>query len=233
FGIGGTNAHVVLEEAPPVPADPAELRHEARTHTLFVVSAPAPDALDRQSRALARHAAAHPDVPLERLAYTLHTARHRFPHRRVVVAGGHQDLVERLAEPAREPVAHRPGRPVVFLFPGQGAQYRDMGRALYASEPGFRAHVDHCRELLRGAAGADASEADLLGRTDRVGDTRFTHVALFVVEYALARWFTDLGVRPDAVIGHSLGAYSAACLAGVLSLEDALTLVAERGRLLA
>ncbi|MFF0212639.1 amino acid adenylation domain-containing protein [Streptomyces althioticus] len=232
FGIGGTNAHVVLEEAPPRPG-PAERRRDQRTHTLFVVSAPAPDALDRQSRALARHAADHPDVPLERLAYTLHTARHRFPHRRVVVAGGHQDLVERLAEPSHESVTHRPGRPVVFLFPGQGAQYRDMGRALYASEPGFRAHVDHCRELLRGRVGEDASEADLLGRTDRVGDTRFTHVALFVVEYALARWFTDLGVRPDAVIGHSLGAYPAACLAGVLSLEDALSLVAERGRLLA
>ncbi|GCB51303.1 non-ribosomal peptide synthetase/type I polyketide synthase [Streptomyces sp. NL15-2K] len=232
FGIGGTNAHVVLEEAPPTP-DPVERRHETRTHTLFVVSAPAPHALDRQSRALARHAAAHPDIPLEQLAYTLNTAQHRFPHRRVVVAGGRQDLLERLAEPPRDPVVHRPGRPVVFLFPGQGAQYRDMGGALYASEPKFRAHVDHCRELLRGRVGEDASEADLLGRTDRVGDTRFTHVALFVVEYALARWFTDLGVRPDAVIGHSLGAYPAACLAGVLSLEDALSLVAERGRLLA
>ncbi|CAL9553974.1 amino acid adenylation domain-containing protein [Streptomyces sp. enrichment culture] len=233
FGIGGTNAHVVLEEAPPASSDLAGRRHERRAPSLFVISAPTPDALDRQSQALARHAAAHPDVPLERLAYTLNAARHRFPHRRVVVAAGHQELVERLTEPPRDIVTHRPGRPVVFLFPGQGAQYRDMGRALYASEPGFRAHVDHCRELLRGAAEADATEADLLGRTDRVGDTRFTHVALFVVEYALARWFTDLGVRPDAVIGHSLGAYPAACLAGVLSLEDALTLVAERGRLLA
>ncbi|MEY9995640.1 amino acid adenylation domain-containing protein/non-ribosomal peptide synthase protein (TIGR01720 family) [Streptomyces sp. V4I8] len=230
FGIGGTNAHVVLEEAPAAPEPtpgPA-----ARTHTLFIVSAPAPDALDRQSQALARHVAEHPDVPLERLAYTLNTARHRFPHHRVVVADGQQDLLDRLAEPERAPVTHRPGRPVVFLFPGQGAQYRDMGRALYATEPGFRAHVDHCRELLRDHLGADASEADLLGRTDRVGDTRFTHVALFVVEYALARWFTDLGIRPAAVIGHSLGAYPAACVAGVLSTEDALTLVAERGRLL-
>ncbi|MDQ1015676.1 non-ribosomal peptide synthetase/type I polyketide synthase [Streptomyces afghaniensis] len=234
FGIGGTNAHVVLEEAPATPGP--RTRHDvpdARTHTLFIVSAPAPDALDRQARALARHVADHADVPLEQLAGTLNTARHRFPYASVVVADGRRDLLDRLSGPQRDPVTHRPGRPVVLLFPGQGAQYRDMGRALYASEPGFRAHVDRCRDLLRGRTGADACEADLLGRTDRVGDTRFTHVALFVVEYALARWFTDLGVRPAAVIGHSLGAYAAACLAGVLTPKDALTLVAERGRLLA
>ncbi|MER6306840.1 amino acid adenylation domain-containing protein [Streptomyces sp. NPDC001657] len=230
FGIGGTNAHVVLEEAP---AAVAATESSARPQQLLMLSAHSPDALAQRSQDLADHLTAHPDVPLDRLAYTLHTARHRFRHHRVVVGDSRTDLAGKLATEEREPITWQEGRPAVFLFPGQGAQYQEMGRALYDSEPGFRAEVDRCLEILRPRLPEGVDEADLLGRTARVGDTRYTHPALFIVEYALARWFTGLGVRPAAMIGHSLGEYVAACLAGVFSLEDALTLILERGRLLA
>nr|WP_255316318.1 type I polyketide synthase [Streptomyces morookaense] len=233
FGIGGTNAHVVLEEAPQSAAPEGGNASGRDGQQLLMVSAHTADALGAQAEALARHLAGHPHVPLERVAYTLHTARHRFPYHRVVVGGSRQELVDRLTAGEHETVTRRAGRPAVFLFPGQGAQYQGMGQALYAAEPGFRVHVDRCLELVRPHLPEGVDEADLLGRTAQVGNTRYTQTALFIVEYALARWFMDLGVRPTAMLGHSLGEYVAACLAGVFSLEDALTLVLERGRLLA
>ncbi|MEU7168290.1 amino acid adenylation domain-containing protein, partial [Streptomyces morookaense] len=233
FGIGGTNAHVVLEEAPQSAAPEGGNASGRDGQHLLMVSAHTADALGAQAEALARHLAGHPDVPLERVAYTLHTARHRFPYHRVVVGGSRQELVDRLTAGEHETVTRRAGRPAVFLFPGQGAQYQGMGQALHAAEPGFRVHVDRCLELVRPHLPEGVDEADLLGRTAQVGNTRYTQTALFIVEYALARWFMDLGVRPAAMLGHSLGEYVAACLAGVFSLEDALTLVLERGRLLA
>ncbi|MET9647510.1 non-ribosomal peptide synthetase/type I polyketide synthase [Streptomyces syringium] len=232
FGIGGTNAHVVLEEAPES-APPTGGHEPVRARRLLTVSAPTVAALGQQAHALAGYLSEHPDVPLERVAYTQHTARHRFPYNRVVVGSDRQELVDRLTAEEREPITWRADRPAVFMFPGQGAQYQGMGQALYDAEPAFRAHVDHCLRIIRPHLPEGVDEADLLGRTARVGDTRYTQIALFIVEYALARWAMDLGVRPAAMIGHSLGEYVAACLAGVFSLEDAMTLVLQRGRLLA
>ncbi|HEY8371301.1 MAG TPA: amino acid adenylation domain-containing protein [Pseudonocardiaceae bacterium] len=229
FGIGGTNAHVVLEAAPSVPPSG---RRSDRAHQLLVVSGRTPEAVRRQSRRLADFLADNPGVPVERVAHTLLSARRRFEYSAVVVGRDRQELVQRLTAGDAGCVPGREGRPTVFLFPGQGTQYTGMGRALYESEPVFRAAVDECRALLRPHLPAGAAEEDLLGWTDRVNETRFTQPALFVLEYALARWFLAMGVRPDALIGHSLGEYVAACLAGVFSLDDALRLVCERGRLL-
>lgn len=230
FGIGGTNAHVVVEQAP----ERDVVAHEPkRAQHLLQLSARTPEALRRQARQLARFLSEHPDVPLDRVGYSLRAARQQFACNRVVVGTDRKELVDRLREEDTGHIRREDGRPTVFLFPGQGSQYEGMGRGLYDSEPAYRSIVDICRYLLRPYLPEWITDEDLLGWTDRVRDTRFTQPALFIHEYALAQWFGSLGVRPDAMIGHSLGEYVAACLAGVFTLRDALWLMLERGRLLA
>ncbi|MGW0890743.1 amino acid adenylation domain-containing protein [Saccharopolyspora sp. NPDC002578] len=228
FGIGGTNAHVVLEQAPA----PARRTESGGTRNLLVLSGRTPDAVQRQSRALAAHLVEEPEADLGRVGYTLVAARRRFEFGRVVVGADRSALLEALDRPVDECVPAREGRPAVFLFPGQGAQYEGMGAGLYDAEPAFKAAVDECAALLREAfPGVD--EQDLLGRTARVHEPLFTQPALFVVEYALAKLLLSWGLRPAAMLGHSLGEYVAACLAGVFSLPDALRLVCARARAMA
>nr|CCA29203.1 non-ribosomal peptide synthetase/polyketide synthase [Myxococcus xanthus] len=231
FGIGGTNAHVVLEQAPPSTTAPTPTR--PRAQHLLVLSAHSAEALERQAAQLATHLEAHPQLDLNRVAYTLQVARHRFPHHRVVVGADREALLQALHTPQPGLLAKQDVGPVVFMFPGQGAQYAGMGRSLYEHEPRFRGHVERCLAILQPHLSSDMGEEDILGWNERVHHTQVTQPALFILEYALARWFIDLGIRPAAMIGHSLGEYTAACLAGVFSLEDALLLVLERGRLLA
>ena len=248
FGVGGTNAHVVLEEAPP-PAPPAP----SRPWQLLVLSARSPAALDAATGNLA--AALADGVPaggsLADVAFTLSAGRRVFPHRRVLVAAGCEDAATVLAErPAeRLPSAHDADdprrRPVVFLLPGQGAQHAGMARRLYDGEPTFRRHLDRAAELLReplaAATGGDgdlrrllfpAPDADPAAAAARLEATAVAQPALFAVEVALARLWSEWGVEPAALIGHSLGELAAACLGGVVSFEDGLRLVAERGRLM-
>jgi acyl transferase domain-containing protein/acyl carrier protein len=237
FGVGGTNAHIVLEEAPP-----REESGDSRLQQLVVLSAQSPSALETMTANLAAHLRQHPDLNLADVAYTLGVGRKAFGFRRI--------LVERtLDEAARTLETLDPQRiftqshqvsdpPVVFMFPGQGAQYVNMGLDLYRSEPTFRALVDECAELLSPHLSLDIrtilypSEADTATAQERLNQTWLTQPALFVIEYALARLWIEWGVRPQAMIGHSIGEYVAACLAGVLTLEDALKLVAIRGRLM-
>ena len=175
------------------------------------------------------------------IAYTLRVGRKPFKHRAVVLAGDRAAAIDALTR--RDPAAFLCGetlseRPdVAFLFPGQGAQHVNMGRDLYAREPVFRGAVDDCCRRLRPALGLDLRtllfpEAADKQAAARLAQTAITQPALFVVEYALARWWLEQGVRPAALLGHSIGEYVAACLAGVFTLDDALTVVAERGRLL-
>ena len=175
------------------------------------------------------------------VAYTLRVGRKRFQHRAVVLAGDRAAAIDALTrrDPAAflcgETLSERPG--VAFLFPGQGAQHINMGRDLYAREPVFRGAVDDCCRRLRPALGLDLRtllfpEAADEPAAARLAQTAITQPALFVVEYALAQWWLEQGVRPAALLGHSIGEYVAACLAGVFTLDDALTVVAERGRLL-
>ncbi len=237
FGIGGTNAHVVLEEAPEVEDGGAAQRGEQ----LLVLSARTPPALETATADLAAHLRdREPDVA--DVAYTLQVGRCELEVRRAVVCSDLEDAAGVLE--TRDPARLLSGRPrgtpsAVFLFPGQGAQYPGMGRELYEREPAFRRELDECCEIAGRLRGRDLR--DLLfpapGREDEasaeLAQTDVTQPALFAVEYALAKLWMAWGVRPQAMIGHSLGEYVAACLAGVFSLEDALALVVRRGQMIA
>ncbi|HKI06704.1 MAG TPA: amino acid adenylation domain-containing protein [Thermoanaerobaculia bacterium] len=234
FGIGGTNAHAVLEEAPAPSETPAA---NARGHQLLVISARSEPALEAATGNLARWLREHPDVPLADAAYTLQAGRRPLAHRRVVVARGAEEAASALE--ARDPervlsrLADGSRRPVVFLFPGQGSQYPGMGGGLYESEPAYRNALDACLEILAPHLDIDLRSALAGEGTGRLlQETGLAQPALFAVEYALAKLWMEWGVRPEAMLGHSLGEYVAACLAGVFSLEDALALVAVRGRLM-
>ncbi|MEH0844045.1 SDR family NAD(P)-dependent oxidoreductase [Micromonospora sp. CPCC 205711] len=236
FGIGGTNAHVVLEEAPV--AHRAERR--VRPAHLLQLSAKTATALDTAVQRLADHLAGVTDGGPELLAdvaYTLRSGRQEYPHRAAVVATELTDAVTALRTPRRRQggAVEGPAPRVGFLFSGQGSQYAGMGAELYAEEPVFAAAVDECAELLRADLGLDIRDL-ILGRDPAAGEklteTRWTQPALFVVEYALATLWQRSGVRPAAMIGHSIGEYVAATVAGVLDLPDALRVVAARGRLM-
>ena len=237
FGIGGTNAHVVLEESPSVESAPP-----AGTEQLVVVSAKTRDALDRASANLVGHLREHPTASLADLAFTLQTGRRRFEHRCAVVARDGAELADLLERQDKRRLLRgeheaRQGR-VAFLFPGQGAQRVGMGAELYRVMPAFRDEIDACVERLASPLGLDLrrilypEDAERAAAERLLGETRITQPALFVTEYALARLWLRWGIRPSAMIGHSLGEYVAACLAGALSLEDALGLVATRAALM-
>lgn len=237
FGIGGTNAHVVLEEAPVV-----SFESSSGSSQLLVLSARTPSALRETSIRLSDHLDQQPQVDLADVAYTLSLGRKSFEHRLAVVCRDVAEASRTLAEFDRTRIysgaTQYEKRPVAFMFPGQGAQYVGMGRALYEREPVFRAELDHCAELLRSSLGVDLREliyGDRLSPEEsaaRLAETRFAQPALFAVEYALAKLWLQWGVEPQAMIGHSIGEYVAACLAGVFSLADALRLVAARGEIM-
>jgi amino acid adenylation domain-containing protein len=238
FGIGGTNAHVILEEAPP-----AEPSGPSRRYQVLLLSARTSAALDAATRNLGELLSAHPEASLPDVAWTLQVGRKAFEHRRMLVCEGMADAVAALREPTGSGRVftrrQEPGRSAVaFLFPGQGTQAPDMGREPYEEEPVFRAQLDACAERLLPLLGRDLREV-LFPAVERreeaareLRQTRFAQPALFAVELALARLWISWGIRPWAMIGHSLGEYVAACLAGVFSLEDALELVAVRGALM-
>lgn len=238
FGVGGTNVHLVLEEAPA----PSNAKIPARPWQLLTLSAKTQTALDRATTNLGDYVGEHPELDLADVAYTLQVGRSAFAHRRLLVSSDADDAAKalcavdgrRIFESFNETVE----RPVAFMFSGQGTQYAGMGRELYLTEPAFREHVDRCSEILESHLGLDLREVlypeeGQLEKAARLLDqTVIAQPALFVTEYALARLWIDWGVRPQAMIGHSLGEYVAACLADVLTLEDALELVAVRGRLM-
>ena len=234
FGIGGTNAHVIVEEAPP-----AEAVGEARPHQLLILSAKTAASLERATHNLAVHLREHPPLAVADVAYTLQIGRKAYPHRRMLVCHGLAEAAEVLAslDPERLLMAcdERDDRSIVYMFPGEGSQYDGMGAGLYQDEPVFREHVDQCAELLLPHLGFDLRQA-LYPSGEQTGQDldrpSLGHPALFVVEYALAKLWRHWGIEPAAMIGHGLGEYVAACLSGALSLEDALGLVAARGRLL-
>jgi amino acid adenylation domain-containing protein len=234
FGIGGTNAHAILEEAPPRPPGSPSRRWQ-----LLPLSAATASALDGATTELAAHLRNHPELDLADVAYTLQVGRRAFPHRRVAVCRDAGEAAGALAELApgavRSRFEERAGRPVVFLFPGQGAQHAGMAAALYGAEEGFRQSFDRCAELLLPDLGLDLRQA-LLGSAEdaapHLARTVVVQAALFVVEYGLAQLFIGWGIAPAAMLGHSIGEYVAACLAGVFTLEEALALVAARGRLM-
>ncbi|QKV79997.1 type I polyketide synthase [Amycolatopsis sp. Hca4] len=254
FGWSGTNAHLVLEAAPPT-----EVRAEGADEVaeLIPVSAASEAALHahlaqlahtaEDARAVTRDAPANTDLSLADLAHTLREGRAHLEHRRAVVATGLEDAARQLASAARTPGVHRkPAAPkVAFLLPGVGDQYRGLARELYRDEPVFAAAVDECCAIAADRCGVDlraaffaepqAVEASFFGAgpgDDLLDRAEVAHPLLFTVEYALAQLLADRGVRPDLLVGYSLGEYVAACLAGVFTLGDALHVVTGRARLI-
>ncbi|MFP3940065.1 MAG: beta-ketoacyl synthase N-terminal-like domain-containing protein, partial [Thermoanaerobaculia bacterium] len=237
FGIGGTNAHAVLEEAPDLPES-----GPSRPWHLLVVSARSEPALEESTRRLVAHLRAHPNVPLADVTHTLQAGRRPWELRRAVVCGDAEEGAAFLegAVPRRllAGSVSEPAQGTVFLFPGQGSQHPGMAAETYRHEPVFREELDRCAEILRPELGLDLR--DLLFPEEGAGsraaarlqETALAQPALLAVEYALARLWESWGLEPEAMVGHSVGEYTAACLAGVVSLEDALALVAARGRLM-
>lgn len=238
LGVGGTNAHLVLEEAPRRANGAGEAdAQDADAVCILPLSAKTPAALGEASKNLMTHLAAHPELALHEVAWTLRNGRLPFGQR-IAVAG--RDIPSILAQlrAAQRPIkaADEPPK-VVFMFPGMGAQYHNMARRVYATDPDFRAAMDACFAVLRRLGRQDAITALYPAETapealTTLRDTVVTQPALFCVEYSLASALLAKGVRPAAMIGHSLGEYVAACLAGIFTLDAALTLVCRRGELI-
>jgi malonyl CoA-acyl carrier protein transacylase len=229
FGIGGTNAHVILAEAPS-----SEAAGRSRQWQVLTLSARSESALERRRTDLANALRERPDSYLADIAFTLNAGRRGFAFRQSFVCGKAEDAITALTSSKEKPVrVVAPERPVIFLFPGQGKAYTDLGSDLYRDEPRFREEVDYCCSRLVPLIGADLR--DLMFGRQRAMDASiyrplFWQTALFTVEYAMAQLWMSWGIKPAAMIGHSLGEYVAATLAGVLELDDALLLVAERAR---
>lgn len=259
FGLGGTNAHLVLQEAP----ERKRRVVEPCTGYLLTISAQSRAALQAATRRLSEFLAGNPDTDLKDVAYTLQVGRRRFDYRRVVVCNSREEAIESLSAlnpenvfSATEPLRRRE---LMFLFPGVGDHYPGMARDLYEQEPTFRAAIDECSAILAPELGQDIRKLLLPPRENSVpragsngldlklmlsgrnksGATHdgldrvsIVHAAVFIVEYALARMWQGFGLTPRGLLGYSLGEYVCACLAGVFELRDVLKLVVERGRLI-
>ncbi|MBC1219816.1 aminotransferase class III-fold pyridoxal phosphate-dependent enzyme [Nostoc sp. UCD121] len=235
FGVGGTNAHIVLEEAPQI-----QNSGSSRPQQLLLLSAKTSTALEAATANLQQHLQYNAEINLADVAYTLQRGRKALNYRRSVVCHDITDAIAALQslDPNQVNTRHTEIRnpAVAFMFPGQGSQYVDMGLNLYNREPVFQEVVDECAEILKPLLGGDLRKIIYPAPSDRetaaiaLKQTCFTQPALFVVEYALAQLWQSWGVKPQAMIGHSIGEFVAACIAGVFTLEDALMLVANRGR---
>ncbi|HET8891687.1 MAG TPA: beta-ketoacyl synthase N-terminal-like domain-containing protein [Candidatus Angelobacter sp.] len=259
FGIGGTNVHVILEEAPKSkPSEPA------KPWQLITISARSREALERATDELVAHLLEHPEQNFADVAFTLQEGRKSFEHRRIAVcrdASAAAGLLQsRTPSQVFTSFSAPRRRPVAFLLPGLGDQYLDMGRGLYESEPEFARHVDHCSELLQPLLGVDLRKTmypdprvrqqnevrseermsfrNLVQRArqdnsptlQEIHRTLWAQPALFVIEYALARLWMSWGIVPESMMGYSIGEYVAACLSGVISLDDSLRMLAARAQ---
>ncbi|MEK7989598.1 MAG: acyltransferase domain-containing protein, partial [Thiotrichaceae bacterium] len=236
FGIGGTNAHVVLEESPPLISSSS-----SRPYQLIVLSARTESALQAQRKQLLEYFKAHADINLNDAAYTLQIGRQAFVYRSIFACNSVQDAIEKLSEPVSSIQYHlqtEQTQNIVFMFPGQGSQYVNMGLELYQTESIFKEHIDYCAQFLQLHLGLDLrtilypTPEQTTYAEAQLTKTAITQPALFIVEYALSKLWMSWGIQPQAMIGHSIGEYVAACIADVFCLEDALLLVAERGRLM-
>ncbi len=237
LGAGGTNAHIILEEAPD--ADPSD--DPARLQQLLVLSAKTPAALDVATTNLARFLRESPDVSLADVAHTLQVGRQAFAHRRAIAGVDAAEAIELLesGDPKRVATqqAGEEAPAVAFMFAGGGAQHATMGAHLYASEPLYRAEVDRCLAFMKAEYGVDLAPLmfplleDAEQATLELERPSLALPALFSTQLALAKLLMSWGVEPQAMIGHSMGEYTAACIAGVFSPEDGLSLVTVRGRL--
>ncbi|MGB8688993.1 MAG: alpha/beta fold hydrolase, partial [Microcoleus sp.] len=238
FGIGGTNAHIVLEEAPVLEQRTPDETQSKRPYQLLVLSAKTSSALETATKNLTEHFKQNPELNLADVAYTLSVGRQAFEHRRILVCSELDEAVTTLPEQLLTNYTKSSTPSVIFMFSGQGSQYVNMAREIYQTEAIFSEQVDRCAELLQTELGLDLRDI-LYPSPDRTEEatkqlqqTAITQPALFTIEYALAKLWESWGIQPQGFIGHSIGEYVAACLANVFSLEDALCLVAARGRMM-
>ncbi|MGD2086567.1 MAG: SDR family oxidoreductase [Candidatus Aminicenantes bacterium] len=240
FGVGGTNAHVILEEAPIAKSAEPKVQSAGREYQLILLSAKTQSALDKMTQNLAGHLKRNPGIKLANVAYTLQVGRKHFEYRRFMVGAGVKPVIDALVAPGSSTLptfkVQKENPFLVFLFPGQGAQYVNMGRELYEKEPLFQEELDRCFKILNPLMGEDLKEIlypPSPGPMSRViNQTEIAQLLIFIIAYGMARLLMKWVGKPDAMMGHSIGEYVAACLSGVLSLEDALILVKERGWLM-
>jgi acyl transferase domain-containing protein/NAD(P)-dependent dehydrogenase (short-subunit alcohol dehydrogenase family) len=254
FGMSGTNVHLIVGQAPAAATTAATATAMAMAMAvtppehLLTLSAQAPGALQdlagRYAKLLSpnseedRKGTAAIAADLNQLCFSAATGRSHLAHRTAFVSGDRHELAQSLTEfaagnPPADAASGTIGRrapKLAFLFTGQGAQHVGMGKALYESHAGFRAWMDRCAQLLE--PHLDQPLLEVMWTGEAIHQTAYTQPALFAIEYSLAKVFQDWGVIPDLLLGHSIGEYAAACIAGVFSLEDALRLVAARGRLM-
>lgn len=233
FGIGGTNAHVILEQSPEAPPRPAS---SEAAWQLVPISAATATQLPQVARRLAqRLGSLDPDESLSDVATSLQRGRARLKARKAFVANTCPALRQMLESVAPPPASTRKPSKIALLLPGQGAQHPGMGHALFHQHAGFREHLEDLSDRLRPLLSLSLKDALYSGHLDpeQWQDTRIAQPAIFAVSLACAQWWSSIGVKTDAMLGHSLGEYTAACLAGVFSVDDALETVAERARLMA
>ena len=235
FGLGGTNCHVIVEEAPEVTRAP---RSSRRTHVI-PLSAKSDGALQDATSSLEKYLSNDAQADLGDIAFTYQVGRKTLSHRRIIIADNVESAAAAIkasnAQSVFSSVEESLSRPVAFLFPGQGSQFANMGLEMYETEPVFKETIDTAAEALTHYLGCDLREILFPGTAARAQDLNHTAVlqpALFAIEYALAKMWQSWGINPQSMIGHSLGEYVAACVSGVMSFEDGLALVALRGRLI-
>ena len=251
FGIGGTNAHLILEQAPEqTSSDPP-----GRTYQLIPLSARTANALEQASKNLKDYLKENPHTNLADAAFTLNIGRKAFEHKKMLVCKDVNEALHILEQEQQQGHEEqliqthytKEEKRALFMFPGQGSQYMDMARGIYEIEPIFRQEMDRCFEILKPLMDYDLKEIiypSAEGRGDHrsnrsnksyipsINQTEIAQPLIFAIEYALAKLLMAWGITPYAMIGHSIGEYTAACLAGVFSLEHALFIVAWRGKLM-
>ncbi|NIM12055.1 MAG: acyltransferase domain-containing protein [Candidatus Aminicenantes bacterium] len=236
FGIGGTNAHVVLEEWPEDRRSDGQ-KADGHKPQLILLSAKTQFSLDENTHNLGEYLSKHPEVTLADAAYTLQVGRAVFSHRRMLVSRDRDEAIHALLSPGCENLRNYytelEDKPVVFMFPGLGTQYVNMGLGLYQTEPVFREEMDRCFDILDSLVDDNVKEILYPAEpTPGIDHIEIAQIVVFIFEYALAKLLIKWGIKPHSMIGYSFGEYAAACLSGVFSLEDALRLVAARGRLI-
>jgi len=233
FGIGGTNAHVIVEE-PPVRKP--SIYSESEWPELVLLSARSEYSLRRRKKELIDYVKVKPGINIHDVAYTLATGRNHMPHRSFLVASGIEEILSG-TDNFTEGTTNELISKITFMFPGQGAQYMSMGKNLYYSNNLFRKLLDECFDIVKSEAGEDLKsilfESTNIDESEkRLASTEIAQPALFIIEYALARILLQFEIKPTYLIGHSIGEYTAACIAGVFDMATALKIVIERGKLM-
>nr|WP_257785607.1 non-ribosomal peptide synthetase/type I polyketide synthase [Pedobacter steynii] len=234
FGIGGTNCHIIVEEAVQI----SEASNNASSSCTINLSAKSSKKLHDAGLLLADHLRNHPSIRLSDLSYTLNCGRTDFNYRTSITASGTEEFVQKLSEKlvVSNIQEKSPGRPhCVFMFSGQGAQYVEMGRDLYEKYPFFRQQMDECFELIKRHHGIllkeeiyrNGNSAEL-----KINDTLYTQLSLFTVSYAMAKFLIAIGIKPDALIGHSIGEYAGAVISEMISLDEAIQIIGKRALLM-